>query len=48
MVHYMKRRSHLPHFALGTPGNAASDKIYVILTTGNERGSNSVSVPRPA
>ena len=41
-------RTYSTNFALGTPGNAASYKIYVILTTGNERGSNPVSVPRPA
>lgn len=32
---------------LGTPGNAASYKVYVILTTGNERGSNPVTITRP-
>ena len=37
------------NYALGTPGNAASYKVYVILTTGNERGSNSVTIsPFPA
>ena len=41
-------RTYSTNFALGTPGNAASYKVYVILTTGNERGSNPVSVPRPA
>ena len=40
-------RTYSTNFALGTPGNAASYKVYVILTTGNERGSNAVSVTRP-
>ena len=35
------------NYALGTPGNAASYKVYVILTTGNERGSNPVTITRP-
>ncbi len=31
------------------PGNAASYKVYVILATGNERGSsNPVTITRPA
>jgi hypothetical protein len=29
------------------PGKAASCKVYVILTTGNERGSNPVTITRP-
>ena len=36
------------NFALGTPGNTASYKVYVITTAGNERGSNAVTVQRPA
>ena len=32
---------------LGTPGNSASYKVYVITTTNNERGSEAVSVLRP-
>ena len=31
----------------GTTGNAASYKVYVIFTTGNERGSNPVTITRP-
>ena len=40
-------RTYSTNFALSTPGNAASYKVYVILTTGNERGSNPVTVTRP-
>ena len=40
-------RTYRTNFALGTPGNAASYKVYVLLTTGNERGSNAVTVTRP-
>ncbi len=29
-------------------GNAANDKVHVLLTTGHERGSNAVTVSRPA
>ena len=35
------------NYALGTPGNAASYKVYIILTTGNESGSNPVTITRP-
>ena len=35
-------------FALGTPGLSASFKVYVVLTTGHERGSEPVTVTRPA
>ena len=35
-------------FSLGSPGMAASFKVYVVLTTGNEAGSDPVSVERPA
>jgi hypothetical protein len=34
-------------FSLGTPGITAGFKIYVILTTGNERGSEPAYVQRP-
>ena len=40
-------RTLTTNFALGTPGNAATYKVYVTLTTGNERGSNPVTVQRP-
>ena len=33
---------------LAAAGNIASFKVYVITTTGNEKGSNAVSVTRPA
>jgi len=33
---------------LTTPGNVASFKVYVVTTTGNEKGSNTVVVTRPA
>ncbi|MEK6263133.1 MAG: hypothetical protein AABP62_31530 [Planctomycetota bacterium] len=29
------------------PGNVASGKLFVILTTGNEAGSNTVTIARP-
>ncbi len=32
---------------LGSTGDVSSVKIYVVLTTGNERGSNTVTVVRP-
>ena len=35
-------------FSLAGPGMAASFKVYVVLTTGNEAGSEPVSVERPA
>ena len=35
------------NYALGTPASAASYKVYVILPTGNERGSNPVTITRP-
>jgi hypothetical protein len=34
-------------FALGTPGVVAGFKVYVVLTTGNEKGSEPVYVTRP-
>jgi hypothetical protein len=33
---------------LANPGNIASFKVYVITTTGNEKGSNTVVITRPA
>jgi hypothetical protein len=35
-------------FALGTPGVVAGFKVYVVLTTGNEKGSDAVYITRPA
>jgi len=32
---------------LGVPGNQATFKVFVVLTTGNEKGSNAVAVTRP-
>jgi hypothetical protein len=32
---------------LAAAGNTASFKVYVVLTTGNERGSNTVTITRP-
>lgn len=32
---------------LSTPGSTASFKVYVILTTNNEKGSNTVTITRP-
>ena len=32
---------------LGSPGSSMGFKVYVILNTGNERGSNAVTVSRP-
>ena len=32
---------------LETPGDVASFKLYVVLTTGNEAGSNTVTITRP-
>lgn len=38
----------LTDFALGSPGSIAGFKVYVVLTTGRERGSEPVFVTRPA
>lgn len=38
---------YLTDAGLPTPGATASYKVYVILTTDNERGSNAVAVTRP-
>lgn len=40
-------REVLTGFALGTPGLKASFKVYVVLHTGHERGSEAVMVQRP-
>lgn len=40
-------REFLTPFALGTPGVTAGFKVYVVLDTGNERGSEPVYVTRP-
>lgn len=32
---------------LGTPGSTMRYKVYVVLTTGNEKGSNTVTIDRP-
>ena len=37
----------LTAFALNTPGQVVGYKVYVVLTTGNERGSEAVYVTRP-
>ncbi len=41
-------REFLTDAGLTNPGNVASFKVYVITSTGNEKGSNAVSVTRPA
>jgi hypothetical protein len=40
-------REFLTDFALSVPGVVAGFKVYVVLTTGNERGSEAVFVTRP-
>lgn len=40
-------REFLTDAGLSAPGNVASYKVYVILTTGNEKGSNTVTITRP-
>ena len=37
----------LSAFALNTPGQTVGYKVYVVVTTGNERGSEAVYVTRP-
>jgi hypothetical protein len=32
---------------LAASGDVATFKVYVILTTGNEKGSNTVTITRP-
>jgi hypothetical protein len=41
-------REFATDFALGTPGLTAGFKVYVVLTMGNECGSEPVYVTRPA
>lgn len=40
-------REFLTDAGLATPGNVASFKVYVLTTTGNEKGSNTASIARP-
>ncbi len=40
-------REFLTNAGLTAPGSTASFKVYVILTTGNEKGSNTVTITRP-
>ncbi len=40
-------REFLTNSGLTTPGSIASFKVYVVLTTGNEKGSNTVTITRP-
>jgi hypothetical protein len=40
-------REFLTLAGLSAPGNVAGYKVYTILTTGNERGSNTVIITRP-
>lgn len=40
-------REFLTDTGLATPGDTASFKVYVVLTTGNEKGSNTVTITRP-
>ena len=40
-------REFLTDSGLTSPGSTASFKVYVVLTTGNEKGSNTVTVTRP-
>lgn len=41
-------REFLTDAGLTTPGSTSSFKVYVVTTTGNEKGSNTVVVTRPA
>jgi hypothetical protein len=43
----MAPREFFTDAGLVTVGNVASFKVYVITTTGNEKGSNDVAVTRP-
>jgi len=43
-----RAREFITNKGLANPGDVASFKVYVILETGNERGSEAVSVIRPA
>ncbi len=40
-------REFLTNSGLTSPGSTASFKVYVVLTTGNEKGSNTVTITRP-
>jgi hypothetical protein len=40
-------REFLTDAGLSAPGNVATFKVYVITTTGNEKGSNTVAITRP-
>ena len=40
-------REFLTDSGLTTPGSTATFKVYVVLTTGNEKGSNTVTITRP-
>ncbi len=40
-------REVLTLHGLGTPGSTALFRVYVVLTTGNERGSGTVAITRP-
>jgi len=40
-------RELLTAAGLAAPGNTASFKVYVVLTTGNEKGSNTLTLTRP-
>jgi len=40
-------REFLTDAGLSAPGNVASFKVYVLLTTGNEKGSNTLTITRP-
>ena len=40
-------REYRTDFSLGQPGTSASFKVFVVLTTGNEKGSTAVTVTRP-
>ena len=40
-------REFLTDAGLTTPGSKSSFKVYVITSTGNEKGSNTVTVTRP-
>jgi len=41
-------RELLTNVGLDTPGAVVSFKVYVITNTGNEKGSNTVVITRPA
>lgn len=39
--------THATDAGLTIPGSSAVFKVYVVLATGNEKGSNAVTVARP-